>query len=51
MFIESGAVEGFFPTSALSHVREWLELHRDELLEAWNLVAEGKPALPIEPLE
>jgi hypothetical protein len=49
--IESGEVEGFFPSRALAHVREWLELHREELAEAWNLVAGGKPAPSIEPLE
>ena len=51
MFIESGEVEGFFPRRALTHVREWQELHREELVEAWNLVADGKPAPSIEPLE
>jgi hypothetical protein len=42
---------GLLPRRALAHVREWLELHRDELVEAWKLVADGKPALSIEPLE
>jgi hypothetical protein len=51
VFIESGDVEGFFPRRALSHVREWLELHREELVGAWNLIADGKPAPSIEPLE
>jgi hypothetical protein len=51
VFIESGEVEGFFPRRALAHVREWLDLHRAELAEAWNLVAEGKVAPSIEPLE
>jgi hypothetical protein len=51
VFIESGEVEGFLPRRALAHVREWLDLHRAGLAEAWRLVAEGKAVPPIEPLE
>ena len=35
--IESGVVSGRFPRRALSHVLEWLEMHRAELLENWRL--------------
>ncbi len=51
VYIESGEVEGFFPRRALSHVYEWLELHREELAEAWDLAAEGRSVPPIRPLE
>ena len=30
---------------------EWLELHKDELLENWQLVEEKKPLKKIAPLE
>lgn len=40
-------LEGEFPPKALALVREWLEQHRDELLEIWNTQEFKK----IEPLE
>ena len=49
--IESGVVEGRFPRRALSAVLEWLKLHREELLEDWNLAREEKPLKRIAPLE
>jgi hypothetical protein len=49
--IESGRINGKFPRRALSHVLEWLELHRDELLKAWALARESRPLPRIEPLE
>ena len=30
---------------------EWLELHRDELLEDWRLALARKPLMKIAPLE
>ena len=36
---------------ALSLVREWLALHRDELAEDWDLALEKNPLKPITPLE
>ena len=49
--IESGVVEGRFPRRAIRLVLEWLDLHRDELLDDWTL-AEARLALrPIAPLE
>jgi len=32
-------------------VHEWLELHKDELLENWQLVEQKKPLKKIAPLE
>ena len=49
--IESGIVHGDFPKRALRHVLEWFDLHKDELIENWNLVQAGKPARKILPLE
>jgi hypothetical protein len=49
--IETGAVAGDFPRRALRLVKEWRELHQDELLENWNLLQAGFPAHKIDPLE
>ena len=46
--IHTGEIlEGEFPPKALALVREWLEQHRDELLEIWDTQEFKK----IEPLE
>lgn len=49
--IEKGIVSGRFPKRALSHVLEWLELHKQELLEDWALAALREPLKSIDPLE
>lgn len=49
--IRDGVVTGRFPKRALAHVLEWLDLHRDALLEDWDLARAGKPLKPIPPLE
>ncbi len=49
--IDSGVINGRFPKRALRLVLEWLELHKDELLENWRLVEEKKPLKKIAPLE
>jgi hypothetical protein len=49
--IETGVVHGDFPKRALRLVLEWLDLHEQELLDAWNLIQSGRPANRIEPLE
>jgi hypothetical protein len=49
--IETGVVSGRFPRRALSHVLEWTEAHRAELLENWDLARQGKPLRRIAPLE
>ena len=37
IIIQTGEVlEGSFPTKALSLVREWIEMHREELLYMWR---------------
>lgn len=42
---------GDLPRRALSLVREWLALHRDELVEDWALALTKKPLKSIDPLE
>lgn len=49
--IGTGIVHGDFPKRALRLVKEWLDLHRAELLEDWNLIRDGHPAKKIAPLE
>jgi len=50
--IKTGEVmSGRFPSRAQRLVLEWLELHRDELLDDWRLAQERKPLNRIEPLE
>ena len=49
--IDSGVINGRFPKRALRLVLEWLELHKDELLENWQLAEEKKPLNKIAPLE
>ncbi|MFO7838453.1 MAG: DUF4160 domain-containing protein [Desulfosalsimonadaceae bacterium] len=49
--IESGVVRGDFPKRALRHVLEWLDLHQEELLEAWNVIQAGRLPNKISPLE
>lgn len=43
-------VRGELPQRAERLVREWADLHRDELMRNWELARAGKPLEPIEPL-
>ena len=49
--ILNGIIEGKFPKRALRHVIEWYELHKDALLEDWDLCRLKQQPKPIEPLE
>ena len=50
--IEDGTIlSGSFPARAQRLVLEWLDLHRDELMEDWALAEQRKPLRKIEPLE
>ena len=44
-------MEGVIPRRALKLVREWCDIHRDELLVDWALAEASQPLLPIEPLD
>lgn len=46
-----GMTEGALPKKAQLLVIEWALLHREELMTAWNLAADGKTPNKIEPLE
>ena len=49
--VRTGVVEGHFPKRALRHVLEWLDLHKDELLQDWQLARDEMPLNKIPPLE
>ena len=50
--IESAKViQGELPDRARSMVLEWLALHKDEIIAAWNAGKAGQSAPPIPPLE
>lgn len=50
--IDDGEViEGSLPRTAARLVRQWLELHRDELMENWELAQIPAPLVAIEPLQ
>ena len=49
--IESGIVNGKFPRRALNAVLEWYILHKEELMQDWELSLKGKPLNKIKPLE
>jgi hypothetical protein len=44
-------LDGAVPTRALGLVLEWASLHRDELLQNWELARAKAPLVPIPPLE
>jgi len=43
--------KGEMSERALRLVLEWLDLHRDELMAAWQQASCGKDPEPIEPLK
>ena len=49
--ILNGVVEGKFPKRALKLLLEWYELHKNELMENWELCRRQEMPKPIEPLE
>jgi len=49
--IEEGIVTGKMPQRALKMIFEWLEVHREELLETWKKAQKGEKLTSIEPLK
>jgi hypothetical protein len=49
--INTGVIQGRFPRRALKALLEWYELHRDDLLEDWELAEQHQPLNRIPPLE
>ena len=51
VLIETGEARGDFPPRAQRLVRDWADLHRDELRENWQRARRAEPLRPIAPLE
>ena len=49
--IKDGIITGSLPGRALNLVYEWLDIHKDELLENWNRLANFETPQKIEPLK
>ena len=49
--IEEGIVTGYLPRRELKLVYEWLDIHKEELLENWRLLSNFELANKIEPLK
>ena len=49
--IKDGVVKGEMPGRALKMILEWLEQHKEELMENWKKAQKGDPLKKIEPLK
>ena len=49
--IENGKVKGEISERALRMILEWLDLHREEIKEAWEQASKGETPNKIEPLK
>ena len=49
--IKDGIITGSLPRRALNLVYEWLDIHKDELLENWTRLANFETPQKIEPLK
>ena len=49
--ITDGVVTGSLPRRALNLVYEWLDLHKDELLDNWRRLSKYESPMKIEPLK
>ncbi len=51
ILIEDGAIlEGHLPKRQLKFVLAWTEIHKDELMQNWELAKDNKPLMRINPL-
>ena len=48
--IKSGVITGKMPSRPLKMIFEWLEMHREELSEDWDLAQLREPLKNISPL-
>ena len=49
--IEGGVVTGSLPRRALNLVYEWLDLHKNELMENWKRMENKESIVKIDPLK
>ncbi len=48
--IAACVIQGSLPARQLKLLLAWNELHRDELMQNWELACENKPLNPVQPL-
>ncbi len=48
--IKGRVLRGSFPSRQLKFVLAWCEIHRDELMQNWELAKDDKPLMKIAPL-
>jgi len=47
---EGNVLEGSIPTPKMKLLQAWVEIHKDELVAAWELAVSGEQPYKIEPL-
>lgn len=47
---EGDVLDGGLPSPKMKLLQAWIEIHKDELLAAWQLALEGEQPPKIEPL-
>ena len=48
--IKGRVLRGAFPARQLKFVMAWTEIHRDELMQDWELAKDNRPLVKIAPL-
>ena len=48
--IEGGVITGSLPRRALNLIYEWLDLHKDELMDNWKRMENKEAIVKIDPL-
>lgn len=49
--IDDGTITGTLPRRALRLIYEWLDIHKNELLDNWERLARKEPIISIPPLK
>jgi len=49
--LKNGIIRGEIPVNVVKKVQEWVEIHKDELAQNWELLQNGEEIGKIEPLK
>ena len=49
--IKNGVIKGEIPISVLKKVNDWVEIHKEELTQNWDLLQSGRNVNKVEPLK
>ena len=49
--MRNGIIKGEIPINVLKKVSEWVEIHKEELVQNWECLQNGKDINKIEPLK